>query len=259
MTVVSLIPLIGGSSRGCIVSLLGSYIWNNIKTILKPKRVVLFFIVGCALVFLYTKFMSSSFDRGNKSFYEEFMSAFNLSTLLDFYSYASSTNGQMFDFVNNSTFAFRISMLIERILFIFTNPQYLLFGVGAVEESSPYNTFHFILGTPNDMYKYGYCMIDSADIVWVPYILRYGLAGIVFWYCYFRTLRRMFKKYSKAQFSEVGSMYLTYMILNGFGSDSAFRLAYMIPFYVLVAYFNKTNCLNNVSANGKCIDNHSHL
>lgn len=257
MTVVSLIPLIGGSARGCLVSLFGSYIWYDIKAIFKPKRIVLYTILGCVLAVVYTKYMANSFDRGNKSFYEEFTSAFTPSTLLDFYSYLSDKATEIFDFTNNSTFAFRISMLIERIIFLFENPQYLLFGVGAVEETSPYNTFHFILGTPNDMYKYGYCMIDSADIVWVPYTLRYGLAGVVFWFFYFRTLHRMFRRCSKAQFANVGSMYLTYMLLDGFGSDAVFRFAYMIPFYVLVAYFNKSNILNKVSDNDRCIGNHS--
>lgn len=75
---------------------------------------------------------------------------------------------------------FRMAMLIERIDYLVKNPQYLLFGVGAIHEDSPncYNRFDFTLGTRNEGRMFGKCLIESGDITWVPVSLRYGLAGV---------------------------------------------------------------------------------
>lgn len=75
---------------------------------------------------------------------------------------------------------FRMAMLIERVDYLIHNPEYLLFGVGAIHEDSPncYNRFTFTLGTRNEDRYYGKCLIESGDITWVPITLRYGLVGI---------------------------------------------------------------------------------
>lgn len=75
---------------------------------------------------------------------------------------------------------FRMAMLIERVDYLIHNPEYLLFGVGAIHEDSPncYNRFSFALGTRNDDRYYGRCIIESGDITWVPVTLRYGLVGV---------------------------------------------------------------------------------
>lgn len=79
------------------------------------------------------------------------------------------------------TSVFRMGMLIERFDYLMQNPQYMLFGVGAIHEDSPkcYNRFNFQLGTQNEDRYYGRCMIESGDITWVPIILRYGIVGVV--------------------------------------------------------------------------------
>ena len=76
---------------------------------------------------------------------------------------------------------FRMAMLIERFDYLIHNPEYLLFGVGAIHEDSPncYNRFSFALGTRNEDRYYGKCLIESGDITWVPITLRYGIVGIV--------------------------------------------------------------------------------
>ena len=75
---------------------------------------------------------------------------------------------------------FRFAMLIERFDYLIQNPEYLMFGVGAIHEDSPncYNRFDFALGTRNEGRMFGKCMIESGDITWVPVTLRYGLVGI---------------------------------------------------------------------------------
>lgn len=76
---------------------------------------------------------------------------------------------------------FRLAMLIERVDYLIHNPEYLLFGVGAIHEDSPncYNRFDFVLGTRNDERYFGKCLIESGDITWVPITLRYGLVGVI--------------------------------------------------------------------------------
>jgi hypothetical protein len=75
---------------------------------------------------------------------------------------------------------FRFAMLIERFDYLIQNPEYLMFGVGAIHEDSPncYNRFDFALGTRNEGRMFGKCMIESGDITWLPVTLRYGLVGI---------------------------------------------------------------------------------
>lgn len=86
----------------------------------------------------------------------------------------------------NGTFAFRISMLAERVQYLIDNPRYLLQGIGMINEGSPNcsRRFHFILGSPStDSFK-DICIIESGDNTWVPIVLRYGLIG-TFLYMYF--------------------------------------------------------------------------
>lgn len=82
---------------------------------------------------------------------------------------------------DGGTFTFRIAMLVERWNYLTENPQYLLTGVGLIHEQSPkcYNRFYFILGTKNDGFKHGRCMLESGDITWVPLLIRYGILGII--------------------------------------------------------------------------------
>lgn len=81
---------------------------------------------------------------------------------------------------NAGSSVFRMAMLIERFDYLLENPEYLLFGVGAIHEDSPncYNRFNFVLGTRNEDRYFGKCLIESGDITWVPITLRYGLVGI---------------------------------------------------------------------------------
>lgn len=86
------------------------------------------------------------------------------------------------DYVAGSgSFSFRIGMLVERAIYLIDNPQYVLLGVGAIHEDSPYciNRFDFVLGTANKDKPTGKCQIDSGDITWVPILLRYGIIGVI--------------------------------------------------------------------------------
>ncbi|MCQ2375201.1 MAG: O-antigen ligase family protein [Salinivirgaceae bacterium] len=85
----------------------------------------------------------------------------------------------------NGTFAYRLSMLAERVEYLWDNPDKIIFGVGAIHEGSPNNIFNFYLGTSNQIYEM--CMIESGDITWVPITLRYGFVGILL-YLYFYIL-----------------------------------------------------------------------
>lgn len=91
---------------------------------------------------------------------------------------------------------FRLAMLIERFDYLIENPQYLLFGVGAIHEDSPkcFNRFNFTLGTYNEERKYGFCLIESGDITWVPVALRYGLVGIAIHLFILITIARLARK-----------------------------------------------------------------
>ena len=107
---------------------------------------------------------------------------------------AITTNANVLDYVGSgdyqalsegNTFLFRIAMLLERLDYIISTPQYTLFGVGAMHESTAQKKFDFRVGTAgqgNDGLTY-VNQLDSIDIVWSPILIRYGLIGLFFHLC----------------------------------------------------------------------------
>ena len=128
------------------------------------------------------------------------------------------------------TIVFRFGMLAERWLYLVDNPQYLPFGVGCIHEQSPNNHFYFNLGTTNEKFKYGRCMIESGDITWVPTLLRHGLFG-TFLYIFLLLSWIIIgcKKYNSfnntyAKTSCLIAVYVSFTSLNGALFDSAMYL-----------------------------------
>ena len=78
------------------------------------------------------------------------------------------------------SFSFRMAMLSERVVWLTEHSQFLLTGVGTMHEDSPQTLkmFPFSIGTNNEDRAYGYTLIESGDITWVPIVLRYGLLGV---------------------------------------------------------------------------------
>lgn len=239
-TLMYVLPMIGGSSRGVITSLVAAFTLFYYKRLYKVKYILTFIVCVLIGIYCYDNFLQETFDRRGHTFVEELTAIFDLHSLYDFNSYYAQGGMEVFDFNENSTFAFRISLLLERFFYLLQHPQYLLFGVGSIAEVSPNNRFSFILGTVNDLYKSGYCMIDSNDIMWSSIVLRYGLSGIFFWILF---LRKSFKvaivNINSSIYCKLLSVYLYFFIFNSFGSDGVIRPANMLIFYLVLSYCMK--------------------
>ena len=92
------------------------------------------------------------------------------------------------------------------------------------------------MGTANEMYRSGYCMIASNDIVWSSVVLRYGLFGIIFWILFFINTKKILTLSDKSVWAQVGYIYWVFFIFNSFGSDAVVRAYSLLPFYLLITY-----------------------
>lgn len=79
-----------------------------------------------------------------------------------------------------NSFMYRIAMLAERTDFVFSNPEYLLLGVGPMHEETAQRKLDFKIGTANisSAKVLRTCQLDSPDIEWSPMLIRYGLVGL---------------------------------------------------------------------------------
>ena len=125
----------------------------------------------------------------------------------------------------NGTFAFRISMCVERFYYLIDNPEKLLLGVGAIHEGSPNNRFNFYLGTSNQMYDR--CMIESGDITWVPVVLRYGILGTLL-YLYFFIMLVINFIHRKDEYCIIAPIAIMYFIMSFSGAFFERAESYLI-------------------------------
>ena len=232
------IPLFTGAARGVLVALFTGFAVFYRKYILKPKYFISIVIFVSISYAAYNQFLAKDYQRYDVSFTEEIGKAFDPKTLMDYSAYAGSGDNA-FSFKDNGTFAFRISMVLERFVFLINNPQYLPFGVGMVAEESDNNNFMFFLGTANENTRKGYCMIASNDIVWSSVVLRYGLFGIIFWILFFIKTNKIFQLDKKSLWAQAGYIYWVFCIFNSFGSDAILRATWLLPFYLLITYCQK--------------------
>ncbi|MDO4738308.1 MAG: O-antigen ligase family protein [Bacteroidales bacterium] len=152
------------------------------------------------------------------------------------------------------TFSFRIAMLSERVFFMFDNPQYFPFGIGCIHEDSDSNHFIFSLGTHNEMYKYGYSMLSSADIAWVGILMRYGMLGVIlfmfFFYAWVRVGIPLVKK-NRNILLVMASLFVVSSFMLSFNSENLGRVPsiMLLTFYCAIIYVfrNSKACLQNCS------------
>lgn len=253
--ILYLLPLIFGGARGVLVSLIVAICFFFRKKLYKLQYLIVAIIASVIIYWGYNNYVANNVQRYDISMMEEIAKGFDWKTITDFTSYDSG--GSHFTFKDNGTFAFRISMVLERFIYIISNPFYLPFGVGAIAEVSPYNHFNFYIGTEQEDLKYGIAQIDSVDIVWSSVILRYGLFGIIFWCLFIKECYRLFKQNTKSPYFIVGGIYLWFFIFNSFGSAWVIHGSWLLPFFILIVYCSKT--LYNRQTDNGCICNNSNV
>lgn len=177
------------------------------------------------------------------------------STYEQIYDVISSGNIYNID-KEESSFAFRIAMLAERIQYFNKNPQYYMTGVGSIHEESPncYHRFHFYIGTMNTQFYYGFCQIESGDITWVPLLIRYGIIGVIIYLmlllCWMKKSFPSVKKSEDTLYC-VFSIYSVSTIIFSFNYAALDNYASIINILLYLGYIH--SYLINNKKNGKNI------
>lgn len=155
--------------RGTIIAILLGLAYYFIFISKRNRRVVIAFLLLLVIPLALRVISEKSVTSGHNRALEDVE-----------YVYGQRHNIKEID-KSRGTFSFRIAMVAERVVWLSTHPQYFLMGVGTMHEDSPrtLSMFDFSTGTTNEDRAYGYTVIESGDITWVPIILRYGLIGIV--------------------------------------------------------------------------------
>ena len=117
--------------------------------------------------------------------------------------------------LGDATFTFRVIHFLERLYYASEEWITMLFGLGLMSEGSDYtiNTFDFIVGLENE--DTGFVdQVDTADIVWSLFVIRFGLIGTIIYLIYYFLLMRFFdnglRNYkAKAAFSAMAVIFIT--------------------------------------------------
>lgn len=242
------LPLLGGANRGSIMSVMAGFAWVFRKNLKNAKGIVAICMVGLIIYWAYTAFFFDDFNRNDVSFTDEVLSAIDPRVIFNPQEFVTA-RGQSFS--ENGTFSFRIALTMERIIYLLHNPQYLPFGYGMVSEKQGSDIFRFILGTHNEHFRWEYCMVDSNDILWPSYILRFGIAGIVFWVMYFRYAYKTCKELPESKIATVGTIYAVYLVFHSFGTDIPQRFYAQFVMLIVIAYSTKLKSRYKIIDNQK--------
>ncbi len=97
--------------------------------------------------------------------------------------------------LGEATFTFRVLHFLERLYYASEDWITMLFGLGFMSEGSDYtmNSFDFIVGLEND--DTGFVnQVDTSDIAWSIFVIRFGVIGTVIYLIYYFLLMRFFNK-----------------------------------------------------------------
>ena len=114
------IPMFGGAARGMLVALATGFAAFYRKLIFKPKYFIIIVVTVVISYTAYNQFLAKDYQRYDVSCTQEIAKAFDPKTLTDYSAYAGSGNNA-FSFKDNGTFAFRISMVLERFSYLLHN------------------------------------------------------------------------------------------------------------------------------------------
>ncbi len=134
------------------------------------------------------------------------------------------------DFVmdEESTFVFRMAHFFERFMDVTESKMGMVFGAGFMTEDSEYTyrNFDYQIGLPDENTG-NTVQLDTSDISWSNFILRYGIVGsLVYLLCYM-ILFRSFKSIKNSLALSV-ILYLILLFFISFTSDLFYQLRYLV-------------------------------
>lgn len=120
------------------------------------------------------------------------------------------------NFETSGNFSFRINHFLERYNYIVQNPYNIVFGLGFVTESDFSKTL-FSVGLSHDDGQV--IQLDSGDISWSVFILRYGIVGtVLFLVSYFILMKYFFLNRNK-YYNNLAFYYMFVAIFLSFTSN----------------------------------------
>jgi len=196
-----------------------------------------FILLSIIPIVIFTLFFSSQ-TISNDGTYNDISTDYK--EMSSFLSNYNSSN-DITEFYHGGSFQFRLAMFAERVIYLIDNNR-LFFGHGFTPDSKLTSQI-FILGTHTDSYSFGIEQFNSADILYVNLINRFGLIGFFLFMGIIIYLFK-FKKYNKFFILSI----LFFLLITSFNSDFLYRMYNLVLlfliFFMEIEYRLKINSLN---------------
>ncbi|WP_278631169.1 hypothetical protein [Parabacteroides goldsteinii] len=131
---------------------------------------------------------------------------------------------ESFEMDSESTFTFRIAHFVERYLYARTNTLYEFFGLGLMADDSPYtyNNFNFVIGLSDE--NGGIYQLDTPDIAWSNFVVRYGYIGTFAYLVFYIGLAWFFFVNRKDKLSLSLLLYMLLVLGTSLTSDVLYQV-----------------------------------
>ena len=135
--------------------------------------------------------------------------------------------------MQNSTFAYRIGHLLERINYIEENPEARLFGVGLMPEESPLvSRFGFFLGLNSE--RGDVVQLESPDISYSYLFLRFGYLGSAIYLAMFVFMAVFFFRRKQSDYAVSGFLFIIFSFgISFFSANLSSPLSFVLPLLLL--------------------------
>lgn len=132
---------------------------------------------------------------------------------------------ESFEMDSESTFTFRITLFMERYLYAQSNKMNEIFGLGLMTEQSPYtnNNFNFVIGLVDDKTG-GVVQLESGDIAWSNFVVRYGYVGTFAYLIFYLGLAWCFFVNRKDKLSLALLLYMLLVLGTSLTSDTLYQV-----------------------------------
>ena len=149
---------------------------------------------------------------------------------------------QSYEQQNDGNFTYRISWVIERVLYLVNRPlEEQFFGLGLLSDSSPLSIqmYQFIV----NIKFYGSGMIQqlrSPDIAYGTMLAYYGFGGIIIYLCFlWQLFKEFYRTRHKSPFYIAAAVWILFVFMISVFSDDLSSPSTFALCFIMLAYKNK--------------------